>query len=176
MYCLLPPPHCTLLSWAVVWNCAPSPFSPPLHVLGMTSVCSQISCWLVRSVSPGCKMNPILAKPEHEFIYFFIAFPFSFKCLNPLFWKNLGICLLMKTGLPAYKTLKKVTAGRLSVSGAMCYYNVKTRGGWRQFLYSQSVYKWNIPAFWRLSFILKGFFHYLCIPEINSVAKSSVKF
>lgn len=37
---------------------------------------------------------------------FFIAFPFFLKCLNPSFWKSLGICLVMKTGLPAYKTSK----------------------------------------------------------------------
>lgn len=37
---------------------------------------------------------------------FFIAFPFVLKCLNSSFWKYLGICLLMKTGLPAYRTSK----------------------------------------------------------------------
>lgn len=91
-------PRLAELSWAVVWNCTPSPFSPPLYVLGMTSVWYLISYWLVQSGYPGCEMNPILAKLRAQVHLFFIAFPFSCKCPNPSFWKNLGICLLMKTG------------------------------------------------------------------------------
>ena len=90
---------------------------------------------------------------------YFIVFPFLLKCLNPSLWKKvLDICLMVKTGLLAYKRSKQVTAGRISMSSTMCYCNVKDGVGRRECLFSQSVYTWNIPHFWSLSFLLGGFF------------------
>lgn len=62
-------------------------------------------------------------------LLFFIGFPFFLKSLNPSLWKKLGICLLLKMSLAAYKTSKYVRDGRISLGSTMCCCNVKARVG-----------------------------------------------